>query len=166
MSAYSHACVQMYFGSMRSSPQCLYLSFCFSHTHSLTHKGWLICLSQASGTLDIPWSISLKTDTHPISLVQKRHAVPVDVIQKVSQGPFHCGPIGCACTVSYDYNISNHKCPLVLVLSLCKTKSQRCLCTVVHLNSLIYGRFWMLTMCKIALTAVLDLPCLSQSPWA
>ncbi|TKS73657.1 hypothetical protein D9C73_007737 [Collichthys lucidus] len=57
-----------------------------------------------------------------ISLVQKRHAIPVDVIQKVSQGPFHCGPISCARTVSYDYSISYRKCPLALVLSLCKNQ--------------------------------------------
>lgn len=110
---------------LRVLPHCLSVCFSLTHAHKQTHtrahthtqKGWPICLSQASGSLDIPRSISLKTDTHPISLVQKCHAIPVDVIQKVSQGPFHCDPISCACTVSYDGSISNHKCPLVLAFT-------------------------------------------------
>lgn len=88
------------------------LSSILSHTHS--HKGRLIFLSQASGSLDIPRSISLKTDTHPISLVQKCHAIPVDIIQKLSQGPCHCGTISCAWTVLFGRLISNDKCPLAL----------------------------------------------------
>lgn len=126
LSAQSHGCGGgMNRGRVCSSSQCLRLSFSNRHAHAQA-RPWLIFLSQASGSLDIPRSISLKTDTHPISLVQQCHAIPVDIIQKVSQGPFHCGATSRAGKVSHDSSISNRKVSSVIAVQNPNRKRSPC----------------------------------------